>query len=447
MTTILLIDDDQSLLRVTEYQLKENGFRVITASDGNSGWEKFCSQKTDLVLTDINMPDINGLELIRKIRSKDEIIPILIMTAYGSLDNVIQSTQSGADDYLTKPFSFETLHFSITKALKLRAVSTENKRLKEELADKYAPENIIGQSKPMKVVQDIIRKLANSDATALILGESGTGKELVARAIHYKSARHSKPFIAINCASIPESLMESELFGHVKGAFTGATRDKEGKFEAAHQGTLFLDEIGDLNLELQAKLLRVLQEHEIQRVGENRARKIDVRILAATHRNMEELVQQRMFREDLFYRLNVVPLTIPPLRQRKSDIPLLIHHFIQKLERDRKISVSAAAMEKLVQNPWPGNIRELQNLIERFSILYPGQEISEALLPGQPEQSALSEEMLTIPFPKEGVSLDEIEKMVISEALKRNAYNQSRAARFLKMPRHVLLYRMKKFGL
>jgi len=447
MSTILLIDDDKSLLRVTEFQLKEAGYTVHTATDGSKGWDLFNSEEVNLVLTDINMPGIDGLELIRNIRKQNEQIPIVIMTAYGSLDNAIQSTQSGADDYLTKPFSFETLQFSINKVLQLREVSTKNQRLVKELADKYAPENIIGQSPPMKEIQKTIEKLSGSDATVLILGESGTGKELVARAIHYKSQRCSNPFIAVNCASIPESLMESELFGHVKGAFTGAIRDNEGKFEAANHGTLFLDEIGDLNLDLQAKLLRVLQEQEIQRVGENKVRKIDVRILAATHQNLKELVQQRLFREDLFYRLNVVPITIPPLRQRKSDIPLLIHHFIQKLDGKRKISVSPAAMDKLVQDPWPGNIRELENLIERFSILHSGQVIGANQISGQTDQGTVSEDVLAIPFPKEGVSLEDIEKNVITEALKRNDSNQTKTAQFLRMPRHVLLYRMKKFGL
>ncbi len=447
MSTILLIDDDQSLLRVTEFQLKDAGYTVRTANDGDKGWELFHSETVDLVLTDINMPGMDGLKLIRRIRRQNKDIPIIIMTAYGSLDNAIQSTQSGADDYLTKPFSFDALQFSIKKVLQLREVSTENQRLVRELADKYAPEHIVGQSPPMKEIQATIEKLSGSDATVLILGESGTGKELVARAIHFKNERHAKPFIAVNCASIPENLMESELFGHVKGAFTGAIRDNEGKFEAANHGTLFLDEIGDLNLDLQAKLLRVLQEREIQRVGENKVRKIDVRILAATHQNLEELVQKRLFREDLFYRLNVVPITIPPLRERKSDIPLLIQHFIQKLDTPRKITISAEAMDKLVQYGWPGNIRELENLIERFSILYGGQEISAAQIPGQTESGSVAEDVLTIPFPKEGVSLEDIEKTVIAEALKRNDFNQTRAAQFLKMPRHILLYRMKKFGL
>jgi len=299
----------------------------------------------------------------------------------------------------------------------------------------------------MKELQKTIEKLSSSDATVLILGESGTGKELVARAIHFKSLRKSKPFIAVNCASIPDSLMESELFGHVKGAFTGAIRDNEGKFEAANYGTLFLDEIGDLNLDLQAKLLRVLQEQEIQRVGENQVRKINVRILSATHRNIKELVNDGLFREDLYYRLNVIPLTIPPLRERKSDIPLLIRHFIQKLDPTRKITFSKAAMDKLVYSSWPGNIRELENLIERFSILYSGQEIGDFHLPGQPELNSVSEDVLTIPFPKEGVSLEDIEKTIITEVLKRTNNNKSQAAKFLSIPRHVLLYRMKKFGL
>ncbi len=447
MSTILLIDDDQSLLRVTEFQLKEAGHSVHTASDGNKGWELFSSETVDVVLTDINMPGMDGLELIRRIRKQNTDIPIIIMTAYGSLDNAIQSTQSGADDYLTKPFSFDALQFSINKVLQLREVTTENQRLTKELAHKYAPEHIVGQSLPMKEIQSTIEKLSGRNATVLILGESGTGKELLARAIHFKSERHAKPFIAVNCASIPENLMESELFGHVKGAFTGAIRDHEGKFEGANHGTLFLDEIGDLNLDLQAKLLRVLQEQEIQRVGENKVRKIDVRILAATHQNLQELVQQRLFREDLFYRLNVVPITIPPLRERPSDIPLLIQHFIQKLDTPRKITISPKAMDKLVQYTWPGNIRELENLIERFSILYGGQEISSSQIPGQTSPASVVGDTLTIPFPKEGIGLDEIEKMVITEALERNQNNQTKAAEFLRMPRHVLLYRMKKFGL
>ncbi len=447
MIHILLIDDDQSLIRVTEYQLKEDGFQVSVARDGKEGWKRFENEHPDLVISDINMPYLNGFELIQKIRKVDTHIPIIIMTAYGSLDNALQSTDSGADDYLTKPFSFQTLKFSIQKCLQLRDTSSENERLKRELYDKFAPENIIGQSEAMKNVMQTVAKLAASDSTVLIYGESGTGKELIARAIHSQSKRSRKPFIAVNCAAIPDNLVESELFGHAKGAFTGAVAETKGKFEAADQGTIFLDEIGDLNLDIQTKLLRVLQEREIGRVGESVVRKVDVRVIAATHRHLQEMVTAGTFRQDLFYRLNVIPLDLPPLRARKADIPLLAQHFVHKLEKERQFKFSAAALEQMVQYDWPGNIRELENLVERFSILNAGTEIQPDQLPWKSIDSSVRDGVLTLPFPEEGVSLEEIEKYVIQQALLKNRNNQTKTAHFLKMPRHTLIYRMKKFGL
>ncbi len=445
--TILLADDDTNLLRVTEYQLEDAGFNVLTASDGESAYNLYHSQSADLVLTDLNMPGMDGLELIKKIRITDTRTPIIVITAYGSIDNAIKSTQYGADDYITKPFSFEALKFSIDKNLQIKKISTENENLKQRLSDKYTPENMIGQSPGMKAVFEMVDKVSNSDANVIILGESGTGKELVARAIHNKSPRSGHPFVAVNCASIPHNLMESELFGHVRGAFTGAIKDTMGKFEAANRGTLFLDEIGDLDIDLQSKLLRVLQDREIQRIGDAQTRKIDVRILSATHRNLDDMVAGGEFRQDLFFRLNVVPLTIPPLRERKEDIPLLIHHFIQGLEPSKKITISDQAIKGLVNYQWPGNIRELENLMERFSILFPGKEIQTGQIPFIAKRYRSDENSITIPFTDDGIALDEIEKMIIIEALKRNDNNQTKTASFLKIPRHVLIYRIKKLNI
>ena len=442
--SLLLIDDDPNLLRVTSFQLEQAGYQVQCASDAAQGLEIFKQKSIDLILTDINMPGMTGLELIKTIRQNDPAVPVIVITAYGSLDNAIKTTQSGASDYLTKPFSIEALTFAIEKNLRIRHLDMENEELRRQLFDKYLPENIIGQSGAMKQVMSLIEKSARSDANVLILGESGTGKELVARAIHHLSKRRPARFIAVNCASIPRELMESELFGHTRGAFTGAVRDKTGKFEAAEGGTLFLDEIGDLDPDLQAKLLRVLQDREIQRIGENRNRPIDVRVLTATHRNLEKAIAAGRFRQDLYYRINVLPLTIPPLRQRREDIPLLVSHFIQKLERSRRIRITDEAMRKLVHCDWPGNVRELENLIERLSILYAGQPITAGQLPLSDPIVADSGGQLILPFPDEGIGLNEIEKKVIEEALKRNQYNQSRTAAFLKIPRHVLLYRIKK---
>jgi DNA-binding NtrC family response regulator len=444
---ILLIDDDSSLLRVTEYQLSDAGYKVLTASNGRDGWELFQSENPELILTDLNMPEMEGLELIKKIRGQDQSVPVIVITAFGSIDNALKTTQAGADDYLTKPFSIESLKFSINKNLKIRKLHSENTELKNQLFDRYLPENIIGQSSAIKKMQQLISKLSEVDSTVLILGESGTGKELVARAIHYKSRHSHKPFVAINCASIPENLIESELFGHVRGSFTGAIRDQMGKFESVDDGTLFLDEIGDLNLDLQAKLLRVLQDREFQRIGENKMRKVRARILAATHQDLEKMVKNGTFRQDLFYRLNIVPVSVPPLRERREDIPLLVRHFIQKLEPNRRFSIGDKSMDNLVGYHWPGNVRELENLIERLSILKAGDTIQPDDLMIENVRPITANKNLMLPFPDSGISLEELEKTIILEALKKNRYNQSNTAKFLKIPRHVLIYRMKKYNL
>jgi two-component system NtrC family response regulator len=444
---ILLVDDDRSLLRVTEFQLQEAGYRVITAGNGPDGLKQLSAQKFDLLITDLNMPGMDGIALVQSARRQWPNLPIIVITAYGSVDNAIRATQSGINDYLTKPFSIEALRFVIDRNMHLQKLRDENQQLKKELYDRYAPENIIGQSSMIKNLLEIVDKAAASGATVLITGESGSGKELIARALHQKSARKNQPFIAINCAAIPENLMESELFGHLRGAFTGAIRDYAGKFELADGGTIFLDEIGDLPVEMQAKLLRVLQEHEIQRVGDARLRRIDVRVLAATNRNLQEILKQGRFREDLYYRLNVLPLHIPPLRQRREDIPILLHHFIRKMEPSRRITLSEKAMEALVNYDWPGNVRELENVVERMAILYPGKRIEAGLLPFHAQPLLFSGGQLVIPFPDAGIAYAELERRIILHALQINHFNQSKTADYLKIPRHILLYRMKKLDI
>ncbi len=327
---LLLIDDDINLCKVVGYQLEKQGFQVSIAHSGREGLKLFQSRPFDIVLTDVQMPDLSGIDVLKQIREKNDQVIVIIITAYGSLDSAIKACQLGADDYLTKPFSQEQLRFVIGKAQRLRELQQENIQLKEELIDQHGFNNLISRSPKMEAVLKMAIRVAASDATVLILGESGTGKELLARAIHYNSPRREKPLITVNCPSIPDNLLESELFGHVKGAFTGAIKDRKGKFELANGGTIFLDEIGDLKFDLQAKLLRVLQEQEFEPVGSSEKVHVDVRIIAATNKNLEQLVKEGRFREDLYYRLSVFPITIPPLRERKEEIPVLFEHFLTK---------------------------------------------------------------------------------------------------------------------
>lgn len=442
---ILLIDDDESLNKVITFQLKDMGFYVTSVLEGKLGIQKFKDSNFDIVITDLQLPDIDGLEVVNSIRLIDKQVILLIITAYGTVENAIEASRLGVDDYLTKPFGKETLRFTIEKAIQLRKLQSENSQLRGELYEKYNFDNLIGKSAAMEDVLKLTGRVAESDATVLIQGESGTGKELIARAIHYNSPRKEKPFITVNCPSIPDTLIESELFGHVKGAFTGAIKDQKGKFQQAHEGTIFLDEIGDLKAELQAKLLRVIQEKEIEQIGEYKPIKIDTRIIAATNRNLEQLVQEGVFREDLFYRLNVVTVNIPPLRERKEDIPFLVNHFIRKFGKEKNYKISADAMIMLQHYDWHGNVRELQNAIERAIVVSPSLEITpEILLPSIKQKPTLQINNTQI---DSNHSLAEIERQAIVNALKKSNDNQTKAAQLLEIPRHVLLYRMKKFGL
>ncbi len=447
MSRILLIDDDLNLSKVLSYQLQKAGDEVMVANSGQEGLQQFAAHEFDIVITDIQMPDLNGIQVLQEIRRHNRQVVVIIITAHGTIDNAIEACRLGADDYLTKPFSKEQLRFVIEKALKLRHLQQENTQLRQELVGKYRFDNMVAHSAKMEAVLQMAGQVAASDATVLILGESGTGKELVARAIHYNSPRKDKPLVTVNCPSIPDNLLESELFGHVKGAFTGAIKDRKGKFEIADGGTIFLDEIGDLREDVQAKLLRVLQEHEIERLGDSKTIKIDVRIIAATNKNLEAMVKAGTFREDLYYRLSVVPIHIPPLRERREEIPYLVDFFITRYGKDRRFEVTSEAIAALQQYDWPGNVRELENVIERAVVLSTDNRISLTSLPPsfhslkRPEAAA-PQSILT-----PGASLEEIEKQAILEALQKSGGNRSEAARMLQIPRHVLLYRLKKFGI
>jgi two-component system NtrC family response regulator len=440
---LLLIDDDINLCTVLRHQLMKHGFAVETAYSGREGLRLFSEKDFDIVLTDIQMGDMNGIEVLKQIRRENEQVVVIIITAYGSVDNAVEACRLGADDYLTKPFGQEQLLFVIEKAVRFRQLQEENRQLRTEVTEKYRLGNIIAHSAAMEPVIQMAMQVARSNATVLLTGESGTGKELFARAIHYNSPRASKPLITVNCPSIPDNLLESELFGHVKGAFTGALRDRKGKFELADGGTIFLDEIGDLKESVQAKLLRVLQEHEVERLGGSEVIRVDVRVIAATNKNLEELVKQGRFREDLYYRLNVVPIHIPPLRERKEDIPFLVDTFVRKYAGEQSFTVEPEVYSLMQAYHWPGNVRELENVIERAIVLSHEPRLTAESLPPHIGQPAAA-----LPFELDAsLTLEEIERRAIQAALKKSGGNRTRAAQLLGIPRHVLLYRLKKFGM
>ncbi len=447
MSRILVIDDDVNLCKIITHQLQSDGNEVTSANSGEAGLAAFRKDYFDVVLSDLQMPDMNGMEVLKKIREKDPTVLVIIITAYGSIESAVSACKFGANDYLTKPFSKEQLLFTIEKALKLRKLQEENRQYRQELEKRYRPDGLVAQSPSMQKLMQMVYQVADSDATVLILGESGTGKELIARAIHYNSRRKDKPLITVNCPSIPENLLESELFGHVKGAFTGALKDRKGKFELADGGTIFLDEIGDLPASLQAKLLRVLQEMEFERLGSSRPIKVDVRVIAATNKNLSEQVREGNFREDLFYRLSVVPVQLPPLRERKEEIPRLVQLFIDRYGRGQQFHVTPEALTALQKHDWPGNIRELENVIERAVVLSVNRQIDVESLPVFVRNNETPQNSLSLVASGSNYSLDEMEKKLILNALEKSGGNQSQAARMLKIPRHVLIYRLKKFGI
>ena len=441
---ILVIDDDTSLRRVLEYNLLEEGYEVVAAETGGEGLILFKEQQPDLVITDLKMPGISGFEVLSSIKERSPQTPVIVITAFGAVETAVEAMKLGAYDYITKPFNRDALRLTVRKAVEMRGLADENRRLKEELTGRAEFRSIVGISRKMEQVLTLVRKVADTEATVLITGESGTGKELVARAIHSLSSRRSLPFVAVNCAAIPRDLLESELFGHVKGAFTGAIRDKTGKFQSADGGTLFLDEVGELPVDLQPKLLRVLQQREVEPVGGTTLRKLDVRVVAATNSELDQAIVRGTFREDLYYRLAVIPVHLPPLRERLEDIPLLVRHFAAK-HGGASVTFTPELLLQLQKEPWPGNVRELENTVERLLILKNSDIIDRGDFSAQLRSPVHDKSGRVVNLPPEGYPLEQLEREVVIEALEMNDWNQTAAARFLSIPRHTLIYRMEKY--
>jgi two-component system, NtrC family, nitrogen regulation response regulator GlnG len=467
---ILVADDEESIRWVLGKALTKQGFKVDLASDGKEALELFQHKNYDMAVLDIKMPGITGLELLRRFQEEKPDLLTVIMTAESTMKNAIEAMKQGAYDYITKPFDLDALDAIILKANKATVVSDQVNLLKEELREHYQLDrNIIGNSQPMQQVYKMLGKVAPSDVTVLVTGESGTGKELIARAIHYNSPRLGKPFLALNCAAIPRELLESELFGHEKGAFTGATERKQGKFEQANGGTLFLDEIGDMPLELQAKLLRVLQEKEVTRTGGNTTIQVDVRIVAATNQELKKKVRSKEFREDLYYRLNVVPLELPPLRERREDIPLLTDYFIQHAIEELGVATKGCTEEtvKLLQGySWPGNVRELENAIQRATLLSSDPLLTPADFPvlGEPqhkdEQNNSLETLIANKLQASLAQMDvneldnlydmvlqQMERPLIQIVLEKTRGNQVRTAEILGINRNTLRKKITTLGI
>jgi len=443
---VLLIDDDASLRRVTEYSLHSAGFQVLSAVDGKQGLASFQADHPQVVITDIQMPGMSGYEVLQQIKAARPETVVIVITAYSSVEKAVEAMKQGAYDYLAKPFSRDELVMVVEKAFNLLGLQEENQRLRDQLEHHVDFSHMVGSSDAMQKVFDLVRRVAPTEAGVLITGESGTGKELIAKAIHQGGGRSKEPFVAINCAAIPANLLESELFGHVRGAFTDAVRDRVGKFEQADGGTLFLDEVGEMPLELQPKLLRVLQEMEVEPIG-GKVRSVDVRIIAATNQDVELAIEEGRFREDLYYRLAIIPIELPPLRERPDDIPLLIEYFLKRFSTEAPLSVSPAAFECLKAYSWPGNVRELQNAIERLVVLSHGDMVESEHLPAKFSAGPTAKRSRVVELPPEGYSLEALEREVVVQALERNDWNQTRAADFLQIPRHTLIYRMEKYDI
>ncbi len=456
MSTILIVDDEVAVRKALEKFLTSLNYQVLTASDGEEALNLIQQETVDLALVDLVMPKMDGIELIHRMkRLYPHIIPI-VLTGFGTITTAVEAMKAGAYHYLTKPFDLDDIASLIATALEHRQLKQENIELKRQVREKYRFENIVGSSDEMMEVFDLVEKVADTDSTVLILGESGTGKELIARALHYNSRRRDKPLITVNCAAIPEELLESELFGHVKGAFTGAVANKPGRFDAADQGTIFLDEIGDISFKLQVKVLRVLQEQRFEPVGSSKTHQVDVRIIAATNQDLERAVKEKRFREDLYYRLNVIPVHIPPLRERKSDFPLLVKHFVDKFATSsghRISGMTEEAMEALRHYHWPGNVRELENLIERAVVLKAEGKIDLNDLPEKVVGAGAVPRAATavpggIEIPNGGVSfkgaVSDFENLLILKALEKTGGNKNKAASLLKLNRTTLVEKIKK---
>ena len=443
---ILVVDDEEQMRDLLVKVLERKGYQVSVCGDGADALAFLEREPVDLVVTDVRMPGLNGMEALRAIKELNPEIVVIIMTAFGSIDQAVQAVKEGAYDYINKPFKIDEMLLTIEKALEERRLRHEVSALRQELRTRYHFENLIGKSRAMQEIFGLIEQVAGSRSTVMVYGKSGTGKELVAKAIHYNSPRSTKAFVAVNCAAIPAELLESELFGHEKGSFTGAIATKVGKFELATGGSLFLDEMGSMRLDLQAKILRALQEREVERVGGTRTIKIDVRVIAATNRDLKKAVEEGTFREDLYYRLNVVPITLPDLKDRQEDIPLLANHFVQKFAQESNPAIreiSKEAMAVLMSHAWPGNVRELENVIERAVTLGHGPAVLPTDLPphlaggANPLERALARE----------ATLEDLERDYIAMILQRTKGHQIRAATILGIDRRTLYRKIRRYGL
>jgi DNA-binding NtrC family response regulator len=449
--SILVADDSERIREDIAELLRARGYEVHTAGDGREAIKAVDATFFDVALIDLNMPKASGMTVLNHLKEHSPESIGIIITGHGTIQNAVEAIKAGAFDYLSKPVRMDEIHIVLQRALEYRDLKRENILLKRQVKRKYRFANFVGDSVPMQQVFSIVEKVADTDSTVLIFGESGTGKELVARAIHYHSGRRDKPLIPVNCGAIPEDLLESELFGHEKGAFTNAIRTRIGRFEMADGGTIFLDEIGEMSPGLQVKLLRLLQEKRFERLGGNRTLECDVRIVAATNKDLEREVKEGKFREDLFYRLNVIPIVVAPLRERTSDIPLLAHHFLEsfaKTKKSRIKSISAEAMAALRQYHWPGNVRELENLMERLVILTEGETIDLIDLPDEIAGSGKTKATTSLETHLEDGSLsdavEEFERQLIIQALNRTGWVKNRAAKLLKMNRTTLVEKMKR---
>ncbi|MGZ3775757.1 MAG: sigma-54-dependent transcriptional regulator [Pseudobdellovibrionaceae bacterium] len=448
MCELVVIDDDHEMRSMVEDHLKSLGYSVHGFSQPELALKELLSGNlTPLaVITDMQMPELSGIDVIKRLKAKFSELPIIVMTAFGSIETAVDAMKKGAFDYITKPFKLSEMTMTVERAVQMARLSQENKILRQEIKKEYGRGNLLGKSKPMKDLYEVIERVSSAMSNILISGESGTGKEVVARTIHSLSPRTHSPFIAINCSAIPETLLESELFGHAKGAFTGADRKKVGLFEEAQGGTLFLDEIGDMELSLQAKLLRVLQERKIRPVGENKDITIDVRVIAATHKDLKKMIKENLFREDLYYRLNVIPINLPPLRHRKEDIPVLAQHFLEKYAAFNKTnarSFSPAALHVLMNHPWQGNVRELENMVERIVVMSNKTVLDETDIPNSGD--ATSEDFygaMTVDLP----SMEDLEKRYIEFILAKTGGKKDKASQILGINRRTLYRKEREYG-
>ena len=445
---ILVVEDEDKLRRVVELQLQSAGFDTDGAASAEQAMPLV--QLADLIITDLRLPGIDGLQFIQQLQARGVQAGLIVMTAHGSIETAVEAMKRGAADFLQKPFSLDHLTTVAQKAMAVQWLRAENQRLREQLDQRYRFDNIIGRSPAMRAIFHTVERVGPTRTTVLLAGESGVGKDMIGRAIHQHSPRKHQPFVKINCTAIPENLMESELFGYERGAFTGANVNKPGKFEQADGGTVFLDEIGDVPGHIQVKLLRILQERQFERLGSNMTRDVDVRVIAATNVDLRAALEEGRFREDLYYRLNVVPINVPPLRDRKEDIPFLAIHFVQKLAKDLGSvakELSPAAMDRLLEHSWPGNVRELENTIERSMVLAPNEVMQAADIRLETSRRSNAAASLQAPLLPEGETLEHWEQLMIREALRRSNGNKSQAARSLGLTRNALRYRLSQMGL